>query len=199
MSYCFFDLNKAGEERDFCNYYFSKKLFTDEEVDKIKEIGDSTQTGEATTFSGDSTSARQGKVAWVPRTEENRWIYDRLFTIVKEANDNIWKFELIGFLEDCQYTTYEGSKEKGDRYDFHLDLDGVQGIHRKISAVLQLTDESEYVGGDLEILCRNSSIIAPKEKGTITLFPSFLLHRVKEVIKGKRNSLVIWVSGYPFK
>jgi hypothetical protein len=26
-----------------------------------------------------------------------------------------------------------------------------------------------------------------------------MLHRVTEVTKGKRNSLVVWVSGYPFK
>ena len=61
---------------------------------------------------------------------------------------------LNGFFEDCQYTTYKESLEGGDKYDFHLDFDGTSGIHRKISAVLQLTDESEYEGGNLELFSR---------------------------------------------
>lgn len=199
MSYCFFDLDKAGNERQFCTYYYAQKLFNDEEVEQIKKIGDSLSSDNASTFGGDLRDVRRGKVGWVPRTQDYTWIYDRLFGIVKEANDNLWKFELSGFLEDCQYTTYHGSAKKGGKYDYHLDIDGPRGVHRKISGVLQLTDPSDYEGGELEILSRDTPFTASKEKGTITLFPSFLLHRVKEVTKGKRNSLVIWVSGYPFK
>jgi PKHD-type hydroxylase len=33
----------------------------------------------------------------------------------------------------------------------------------------------------------------------MTLFPSFVLHRVTPVTKGTRYSLVAWVSGPPFK
>ena len=72
MNYCFFDLEKVGKERDFCNYYYSKKLFTDEEVDKIKSIGDFLVPKEASTFSGDTESARRSKVSWIPRSEKNK-------------------------------------------------------------------------------------------------------------------------------
>ena len=38
-----------------------------------------------------------------------------------------------------------------------------------------------------------------KEQGTLILFPSYVLHEVKPVTKGERNSLVSWVTGKQFK
>ena len=67
------------------------------------------------------------------------------------------------------------------------------------SIVVQLTDPSEYEGGDLEILTTENPFWAAKEKGSCILFPSFCLHKVHPVTKGLRNSLVLWVSGPPFE
>ena len=38
-----------------------------------------------------------------------------------------------------------------------------------------------------------------KEKGLVTIFPSYMLHRVTPVTKGIRKSLVLWVGGCQFK
>ena len=38
-----------------------------------------------------------------------------------------------------------------------------------------------------------------KEQGTLILFPSYILHEVKPITKGERNSLVSWVTGKQFK
>jgi PKHD-type hydroxylase len=37
-----------------------------------------------------------------------------------------------------------------------------------------------------------------RKKGAITVFPSFIWHRVTPVIKGTRYSLVVWNCGKPF-
>jgi len=75
----------------------------------------------------------------------------------------------------------------------------------------QLTDGSEYKGGELEFDLRNydppmrdesKHLIQCKQilpKGSIIVFPSFMWHRVKPVTKGTRYSLVMWTLGYPFK
>lgn len=196
----FINSDELGQKLDLANYYWAESLFTDEEVKKIKEAGDSLDSESATTFGGnEDDEVRRGTVAWLARSVENQWIYEKLFSIIKEANDNVWNFELVGFLEDAQYATYVGGGENGDRYDYHLDLDGSYGVQRKISAVVQLTDEEEYEGGELQLLSRHEPAIASKLKGSITIFPSYMLHRVTPVTQGKRNSLVLWVSGYPFK
>ena len=36
------------------------------------------------------------------------------------------------------------------------------------------------------------------DQGKLIMFPSYVLHEVKPVTKGERNSLVCWVTGKPF-
>ena len=78
---------------------------------------------------------------------------------------------------------------------------------RKLSMTCQLTDGSEYKGGELEFDFRNydphmrdesKHRIQCKEilpKGSIIVFPSFVWHRVKPVTSGTRYSLVVWHLG----
>ena len=70
---------------------------------------------------------------------------------------------------------------------------------RKISASLQLSSPTDYNGGEMLIKSNREAIISPKELGTLIVFPSFLLHKVKPIISGQRESLVIWISGPPFR
>ena len=64
---------------------------------------------------------------------------------------------------------------------------------------LQLSTPEEYKGGKLEFNLGSNIIEANNEVGSLTLFPSYLLHRVTPVVSGVRRSLVLWVSGKPFK
>ena len=75
----------------------------------------------------------------------------------------------------------------------------------------QLTDGSEYKGGELEFDFRDYDPNMRDEskhirrvpeilpKGSIVVFPSHLWHRVKPVTGGTRYSLVLWHLGNPFK
>ena len=68
--------------------------------------------------------------------------------------------------------------------------------NRKISAVVLLNDD--YEGGKLEIDGKN--LEGTVGAGNVIIFPSYMLHKVQEVIKGTRNSLVVWGIGEePFK
>jgi PKHD-type hydroxylase len=76
---------------------------------------------------------------------------------------------------------------------------------RKLSISVQLSDCSEYEGGELEFQPRDvqdpNHTIACTEaqtKGSIIIFPSYVWHRVKPVTKGTRYSLVIWNLGRPY-
>jgi PKHD-type hydroxylase len=42
-------------------------------------------------------------------------------------------------------------------------------------------------------------ITAPRKRGTLILFPSFLIHRVTPVNSGVRESMVSWISGPNFR
>ena len=38
-----------------------------------------------------------------------------------------------------------------------------------------------------------------KDQGRLVAFPSYVLHQVKPVTEGERNSLVVWINGPQFK
>jgi PKHD-type hydroxylase len=40
---------------------------------------------------------------------------------------------------------------------------------------------------------------APRERGAVIIFPSYVLHRVTRVTRGVRKSLVVWVTGPNFR
>jgi PKHD-type hydroxylase len=42
-------------------------------------------------------------------------------------------------------------------------------------------------------------LTANKSRGTVTMFPSYLLHRVTPVTSGERYSLTIWAHGPAFR
>ena len=70
---------------------------------------------------------------------------------------------------------------------------------RKLSVSLLLSDPDDYDGGDLQFKFGEEEQTAERERGMMTLFLSWSLHRVTPVTRGTRYSLVAWTSGPPFK
>ena len=156
---------------------------------------------------------RNSDLVWL----NDSWIYKELHPYIHKANKFAgWNFEWDRS-ESCQFTKYKHNQY----YDWHCDSwdkpynkkegDPDNGKIRKLSMTCQLTDGSEYEGGELEFDFRNydphmreenKHLKQAKEilpKGSIIVFPSFVWHRVKPVTKGTRYSLVMWNLGYPFK
>jgi len=179
-------------------YYF-KEAFTAKEIAKIDRyaLGIDAQVAQVGEIGNVNEVTRKSTVRWLPRNEFTEWIYERIYGMVNEANEKIWHFTINSMPELIQYTEYF---EDGGHYDFHLDMGkGFPLCCRKISIAIQLSDPSEYEGGDFQIVRGNTPENMIKGKGTALLFPSYLLHRVTPVTKGTRRSLVLWVGGGSFK
>lgn len=142
-------------------------------------------------------SIRRSKCYWISNNQETIWLYDKLGWIIRKINSNFYNFDVFGFIEDFQYTIYEQSYN--GFYNWHIDSGVGHGMPRKLSLVLQLSSPEEYEGGDLEIMNSSEPTTVFKEKGLITVFPSFTLHRVTPVTKGTRKTLVVWIAGPAFK
>jgi PKHD-type hydroxylase len=137
-------------------------------------------------------SIRGTTVFGIEPSTNTMWIFEMLHDFVVRANFDLWGFDLSGFCEGIQISRYN----VGDHYDWHMDIGGGVLSQRKLSIVVQLTEPTEYEGGELEFF-RNGD--APKQIGTMILFPSYMHHRVRAITKGQRHSLVCWVSGNPYK
>tara|TARA_R110000796_G_scaffold124349_4_gene238809 strand:+ start:5037 stop:5651 length:615 start_codon:yes stop_codon:yes gene_type:complete len=186
------------------NYYWFEEGFTPDEltqletqVQQIPSVPGVTESGGQE--SGEGLDSRSSTIKWVPFSEETKWIYDKIGLLSKIANEEMFNFNIYNMPEQIQYTEYY-STNKG-HYDWHMDL-GTTGYmkFRKISVTVQLSGPDEYEGGDLQIWSGGQQPnTAPKGKGNVVIFPSFMMHRVTPVTKGTRKSFVLWLGGESFK
>jgi PKHD-type hydroxylase len=175
--------------------------FTAGELDMIETLGDRLAAEKATLFSGTPEGAQSEEIrvtqtAWIEPNAESKWIYDRMQGGARALNDRVYQFDLRGFSENFQYTIYHGSE--GGHYDWHADH-GRLKVPRKLSITLQLTDPSQYEGCDLQFRASNRIETAPRDRGSVIAFPSYILHRVTPCTKGTRKSVVVWTTGPLFK
>lgn len=179
-------------------YVYWENGFTDDEINQIIELGNSYSTETGTLF-GDrvNNEIRLCQVSWIPYENKSDFLYQKLANITRNLNGQFFGFDLVSFTEKLQYTVYTG--ESNDHYTWHMDKGTKTEAPRKLSLVLQLSDPSDYEGGDLEILTGINPIKLEKRKGIVWCFPSYILHRVTPVTKGVRRTIVAWVSGPKFK
>ena len=141
------------------------------------------------------TKTRTSHISWIPFKKMPE-MYSIIEKIMKATNGNHFGFDGMTITEPAQYTEYP----EGGFYDWHVDND-VNMQHeppvRKISMTLLLSSESDFEGGDLELMSEGK--IGKLKQGQAIFFASFVRHRVKPVIRGNRKSLVMWFGGTPFK
>lgn len=179
--------------------YYYYDLFEDFELDKIVSIGNRLVEidGVVNSESKLELDTRNSKISWVPINRITEWIYQRLTQCVNYVNFENYEYDLER-IESLQFTKYFGNSN--GFYKPHLDsLNGESFDDRKLSFVLQLSDPSEYEGGELRIHLGKDPKIVEKKKGLITFFPSNTLHECTPVTDGNRYVLVGWVIGPKFK
>jgi len=178
---------------------FSKDIFDQKDLELIEEASTwfKSKPGKVDEKNEVNLNVRNAEITFFKYKESLKPIYDKLAECIHYHNDLYFRFR-IGFIEILQYTEYK----EGCFYDWHPDC--IQKNYnifyeqRKISITIQLSDASEYEGGELEFWHPTTPRTAPKEKGTVIMFPSYYYHRVKPVTKGKRVSLVSWINGPDF-
>lgn len=196
----FWSLNFERRENEPLQHYTFEQGFTVEELEKIDQGIQSIQLQKATTLGQQSDNIRISRVRWLPQNSEWDWMYSRLASMIEEANEALWHFDLITMPEQIQFTEYHAD-EKG-HYNWHQDIGSGIASCRKVSVTVQLSSPEDYEGGELHITQGGPyelAYVAPKKAGSVTIFPSYMLHRVTPVTKGIRKSFVLWVGGTPFR
>ena len=174
-------------------------LFTPEQCQQIIDCGRRQPPQQAKVGgkpgSGTDTKKRVTTISWIP-FKEMEPMYDDINTFIQKSNLNHFGFGDIQITEQAQFTEYP----EGGFYDWHIDCD-VDMKHeppvRKISMTLLLSPENQFEGGDLELM--EPGKFVKLKQGHAIIFASFLNHRVNPVIRGVRQSLVMWFGGTPFK
>ena len=174
---------------------FANGLFSPQECRQILALSEKLQSAPGTLGAQQNLRPikRSSELVFLIPGQDTNWIYDKMDAAVKSANKS-YQFDLQGF-EPFQIAEYTN----GGHYDWHMDLGKGLTSTRKLGISLQLSDGDTYEGGDLEFRGGGAPPVAPRDIGTMIVFPSFMTHRVTPVTSGVRISLVAWVHGRPFR
>jgi PKHD-type hydroxylase len=175
------------ETSNSLNHYSG--VFTDQELDKIVELGDSMELMEGEVGYKNKGNVVDHKkritlIAWIHHTPEVNWLY------VKVAK--LFSIHPVSMLQSMQYSVYHPQ----GHYKWHRDIGSEDNIasQRVVAATLQLSNPEDYMGGILEIdhPGNGNKIEVEKERGLISVFPAGWRHRVIPVTKGIRKTLIMW-------
>ena len=181
--------------------YFGK-YFTSEQCNKILEDGlklpaQDAKLGVAGMNEYSNDSHRKSKIRFIQSDNPDfQWLFDDLWKMGIQANREWFNFHVtnLSYIQLAEYDeSYQGEYKK------HHDIFWVNNdkYHRKLTCVIQLTDPSQYEGGDLELfeLAQYPNKEELRQQGTAIFFPSFIPHQAHPVTKGKRYSLAVWFEG----
>ena len=178
----------------------TKPVFTPEQCQTIIEAGRKQPRQDAIIGGNNGegkldTNTRISHISWIPFNALPP-MYETIEKLMLQTNGNHFGFDGMRINELAQYTEYT----EGGFYNWHIDSDVIckhEPPVRKISMTLALSPDSEFEGGGLELMSEGKT--AKPKQGHAIFFASFIRHRVKPVIRGRRQSLVMWFGGTPFK
>ena len=206
------DETERNEERNFSNSTFTFKPKTNNFIMNVQQLGPIDHGildklveearklplhfgGVGDFKEGAPPKIRKSRVNFLKRSEFG-YMYDILFKMIQTCNDQLYNFSITGLNEDIQFTEYDESYQ--GHYSWHTDLGSGTSSTRKLSIVVQLSDPREYEGCEFQYKIGDDDVTVPKEKGSVLIFPSFMLHRVTPITKGTRRSLALWINGPSF-
>ena len=161
------------------------------ECEKIMALSTSLDSHKATA-GGVIRNERSTSVKWIEPDKNSDWLFSKLDRLCLSMN-KIFQMDLLGFFEAIQIGVYG----EGQFFDWHTDFDGYP--LRKLTIAVQLSSGDEYEGGDLQFMDGPHIRTASREPGSAVIFPTHVLHKVTPITGGVRKSLVVWISGPPFK
>jgi PKHD-type hydroxylase len=187
----------ARHNPNLLKYYRFSNAFTVDECTALRNSNFELAPG--MTEDTKISDIRKSQIYWIPKTTYWEPIYQKIMNLVGQCNKDFYNFDITSLQENLQYTEYDETYQ--GRYDWHFDVGGAPlNCGRKLSVSIQLSDPSEYEGGELQFsLDGEGVVVAEKTQGTMVIFPSYMKHRVTPVTKGTRRSLVTWITGPPFR
>jgi hypothetical protein len=167
-------------EYDFSDNIFVRESYLDKEVcdNLIEECKNLVQKGKPHNWSG----------SWSKHFLDcNHIIHQHINSAWLEAID--FYGTSVDFIEQYHVKKYTF----GNFYGIHTDnfISVAKRIDRKLTLVVQLSDDCDYKSGDLYV----EGNIMTRKKGSVIIFPSAYKHKVSNLGFGERWVLISWGWG----
>jgi PKHD-type hydroxylase len=122
--------------------------------------------------------------------------FDDIREITKEANEKIFDFVLLGIIDQDYPQVFRYTEN--NYYNWHVEINPL-AITRKLSFIVNLSNETEYTGGEIEFLNTSVENTLANTQGSIIIFPSFLPYQIKPVLSGERTIIIGHIHGPLFR
>jgi 2OG-Fe(II) oxygenase superfamily len=126
----------------------------------------------------------------------------RVSSLIQMENVNRWKFDIVPFPSMCitPGLTLDWQEAGGEGVPWHFDYTAKEDekdvdFEPKLVAIVELSDPSDYEGGEFEVYSGTQIVRPEMEQGDMILFPSFLLHRRKPITRGRRFIMMTQAFG----
>ena len=200
-------------------YCFVNDFLDEGQVNQIISVGESSEPIVAKFDRGTEGSMEdQGvrsvnKLSCLKLENDIEWLHNHLKEVSEavkslfESQYNI-SVDVSGGLEkssgspEANYLVYNNSDDYNWHKDSNTESEDPSLRERVLSATIQLSDSSEYEGGELVLNLdgengpkenTKNNITAPKDKGSCSIFLSqHVFHKVNAVTSGTRKALVVW-------
>jgi predicted 2-oxoglutarate/Fe(II)-dependent dioxygenase YbiX len=176
-------------------YRVFQDVLTPEACDSLIRLYTSDKTVKEPPIIGDGEGTIDKSIRNVERVMLPTYkdIGGRLAAVGLAANHHAWKFD-ITYANQAEFLIYPA----GGRYTAHVDTFlGQSDDCRKLTVLAFLNDD--FKGGRFFIQDGHERHYPPQTKGTILVFPSFIMHGVEDIEEGQRCSVVCWMVGKFFK
>jgi len=128
--------------------------------------------------------------------DEDGDIFELIKNLFELSNDDNFNYDLDEDTIDIQILRYKEGGQYNWHADYGLSLNSNRGMTRKLSMSIQLSEESDYEGGELEWIDYSARhAYLQKHKGAGVVFDSRLPHRANPLKSGERLVLIAWASG----
>ena len=193
------------QSRNWCNYYVTPQLLSPHTCDALLALAPRLPRARAVVGANAGAGRvnrklRRSTVRWINNDADFAPLFDSLRYALYWYNERHWQMELADFDGGLQFTEYTARDRQ--HYGWHMDFGSGDFAHRKLSVSVVLSPRGNYEGGNFEFEDIN---IPPEHRkhlehvGSALIFPSLYRHRVTPVTRGKRVSLVGWLTGPTYR
>jgi len=116
--------------------------------------------------------------------------------VTKNANTTIYDFSLLGIIDQDFPQIFRYSDN--NYFDMHIDINHI-APSRKITFIINLSDQSTYEGGSIEFLNFETIDTDVNEQGSCLIFPAFMPYKLNKVTKGHKDIIIGHVHGALFR
>jgi len=177
-----------------CDLYYIDNIVSSEEATQIR--GNLESLASDTQFTDNPASALKTSSVNNCYLGQLAGLLDNVIDIALNCNKELYGFDL--YQPNVYDVVHHNVYCAGQEYDWHIDAAKGEPYDIKLTLIVDVSAD-EYTGGQFKFFKNGSTSVDQFVPGSMIIFPSYMPHKVEQVIDGKRESVSLFLTGPNWK